>query len=101
MGNCCGPVLTLSRVKTVARQILKKYDKDGSGTLHKSELSAALKEAIPGLGSVIPTGFAIKTFDEDGSGDLDEKEFTKVLLSVLKRGGVDVTGMLEELNAEG
>merc|ERR1712062_116004 len=100
MGTCCS-VLTLGRVKQVSRQILAKYDKDNSGTLHKSEVTAALKEVMGGLGSFVPTGMALKQFDEDGSGDLDEKEFTKLVLSVLKKGNVNVQHLIDELEAEG
>mmetsp|Transcript_119935 Transcript_119935/g.233434 ORF Transcript_119935/g.233434 Transcript_119935/m.233434 type:complete len:102 (+) Transcript_119935:75-380(+) len=101
MGMCCSSVLTLSRVKMVSRQILKKYDTDGSGTLHKAEVSTAIKESLGQLGSFVPSGTALRQFDEDGSGDLDEKEFTKLVLSVLKKSGVDVQEMQEELEAEG
>jgi len=80
---------------------LAKYDKDGSGTLHKTEVTAALKETLGGLGSFVPTGMALKQYDEDGSGDLDKKEFTKLVLNVMKKGGVNVEAMIEELDVEG
>mmetsp|Transcript_27929 Transcript_27929/g.63181 ORF Transcript_27929/g.63181 Transcript_27929/m.63181 type:complete len:100 (+) Transcript_27929:94-393(+) len=88
----CSSLLTADNVKSASKQIMERYDKDGSGTLHAGEVKEALKAALGSLGEQVPLDSAMEQVDADGSGDLDLAEFQQLIFKALKRAGVNVSG---------
>jgi len=56
------------------RSCFRGFDKDGSGSIDKEELAAALKESGSNL-SDADVSRIIQLVDKDGSGTLDYEEF--------------------------
>ena len=63
------------------RRVFLEFDKDGNGTIDKSELKAVFKELGKSFSDQELTRMMAQ-FDDDGSGDMDYDEFIKNVFGV-------------------